>query len=226
MTRLLVTDLDATIVFDRSVSPADREAMARWRAAGNLLAVDTGKSSFATRDVLGPLGVDFDYGIVFTGAVLIDSSYRVLSARYLPDQLPNKQGALSAIAPALAQAQAQGYAGLYILSCDTLIPPEALIAQLNTAAASPAFTQGITALQDGDQLLPLLAHWSAHLAGSLKTAVAQGNKRVQHYVKSQPHQTLPLPPQWRSIAHFNTPQEYEQAQHTAQQLNIYADAEF
>ena len=147
-------------------------------------------------------------------------------ARYLPDQLPNKQGALSAIAPALAQAQAQGYAGLYILSCDTLIPPEALIAQLNTAAASPAFTQGITALQDGDQLLPLLAHWSAQLAGSLKTAVAQGNKRVQHYVKSQPHQTLPLPAPWRNIAHFNTPQEYAQAQHTAQQLNIYADAKF
>ena len=85
MTRLLVTDLDATIVFDRTVSPADREAMARWRAAGNLLAVDTGKSSFATRDVLEPLGVVFDYGIVFTGAVLIDGSYRVLSARYLPD---------------------------------------------------------------------------------------------------------------------------------------------
>ena len=145
-------------------------------------------------------------------------------ARYLPDQLPDKQGALSAIAPALAQAQAQGYAGLYILSCDTLIPPEALIAELNAAADSRVFAQGITALQDGGQLLPLLAHWSAHLAGSLKTAVAQGNKRVQHYVKSQPHQTLPLPPQWRTIAHFNTPQEYEQAQHTAQQLNIYADA--
>jgi len=145
-------------------------------------------------------------------------------AQYLPDQLPNKQGALSAIAPALAQAQAQGYAGLYILSCDTLIPPEALIAELNAAADNPVFAQGITALQDGGQLLPLLAHWSAHLVGSLKTAVAQGNKRVQHYVKSQPHQTLPLPPQWRSIAHFNTPQEYAQAQHTAQQLNIYADA--
>lgn len=85
MTRLLVTDLDATIVFDRSVSPADCAAMSRWRAVGNLLAVDTGKSSFATRDVLEPLGVDFDYGIVFTGAVLIDGGYRVLSARYLPD---------------------------------------------------------------------------------------------------------------------------------------------
>ena len=147
-------------------------------------------------------------------------------AQYLPDQLPNKQGALSAIAPALAQAQAQGYAGLYVLSCDTLIPPEALIAELNTAADSPVFAQGITALQDGGQLLPLLAHWSAYVAGSLKDSVAQGNKRVQYFVKAQPHQTLPLPPQWRTIAHFNTPQEYEQAQHTAQQLNIYADAEF
>ena len=85
MTRLLVTDLDATIVFDRSVSPADREAMARWRSAGNLLAIDTGKSSFATRDVFAPLGVDFDYGVVFTGAVLIDGDYQVLSACYLPD---------------------------------------------------------------------------------------------------------------------------------------------
>ena len=85
VTRLLVTDLDATIVFNRSVSPADREAMARWRAAGNLLAIATGKSSFASRDVFEPLGVEFDYGVVFTGAVLIDSSYQVLSARYLPD---------------------------------------------------------------------------------------------------------------------------------------------
>ena len=145
-------------------------------------------------------------------------------AQYLPDQLPHKQGALSAIAPALAQAQAQGHAGLYILSCDTLIPPEALIAQLNTAAHSPIFAQGITALQDGEQLLPLLAHWSTQLAGSLKTTVAQGNKRVQHYVQSQPYQTIPLPHAWRTIAHFNTPQEYAQAQHTAEQLNIYADA--
>lgn len=85
MPRLLVTDLDATIVFDRRVSQTDREAMDRWRQAGNLLAVNTGKSAFATRDVLEPSGVGFDYGIVFTGAVLIDSGYRVISARYIPD---------------------------------------------------------------------------------------------------------------------------------------------
>lgn len=85
MRRLIVTDLDSTIIFNRGVSPADREAMGRWRAAGNLLAVDTGKSIFATRGVLEPAGVRFDYGIVFTGAVLIDGDYQVLAARYLPD---------------------------------------------------------------------------------------------------------------------------------------------
>ena len=142
-------------------------------------------------------------------------------AQYLPDQLPDKQGALSAIAPALAQAQAQGYAGLYVLSCDTLIEPEALIAELNRAQHTPVFAQGIIALQDGEQMLPLLAHWSAHVAGSLKDAVAQGNKRVQYFVKAQPHQTLPLPAEWRDIAHFNTPQEYEQARAAAERLNLY-----
>ncbi|ARD41085.1 HAD family hydrolase [Actinomyces gaoshouyii] len=85
MRRLIVTDLDSTIIFNRGVSRADREAMTRWRAAGNLLAIDTGKSIFAARGVLEPEGVRFDYGIVFTGAVLIDSDYRVLAARYLPD---------------------------------------------------------------------------------------------------------------------------------------------
>ena len=60
MHQLIATDLDGTILFDRKVSPADLDAMRRWRAAGNLLVVDTGKSVFATRDTLEPLGVVFD----------------------------------------------------------------------------------------------------------------------------------------------------------------------
>ena len=42
MPQLIATDLDGTILFDRKVSPADLDAMRRWRAAGNLLVVDTG----------------------------------------------------------------------------------------------------------------------------------------------------------------------------------------
>ena len=85
MRKLLATDLDGTIVFQRSVSREDLDAMARWRAAGHLLAVDTGKSVFATRDVLDPLGMTIDYGVVFTGAVLVDGDYQVLDAQFIPD---------------------------------------------------------------------------------------------------------------------------------------------
>ena len=67
MHQLIATDLDGTILFDRKVSPADLDAMRRWRAAGNLLVVDTGKSVFATRDTFEPLGVVFDYAVAFTG---------------------------------------------------------------------------------------------------------------------------------------------------------------
>ncbi|WP_103061691.1 HAD-IIB family hydrolase [Actinomyces qiguomingii] len=85
MRQLIATDLDGTVLFDRRVHPADLKAMQRWREAGNLLVVDTGKSVFATRKTLTPVGLDFDYAVTFTGAVLIDGDYQVLSARYLPD---------------------------------------------------------------------------------------------------------------------------------------------
>ena len=85
MRQLIATDLDGTVLFDRRVSDADLAAMRRWREAGNLLVVDTGKSVFATRNTLTAVGMSFDYAVTFTGAVLIDGDYRVLSARYLPD---------------------------------------------------------------------------------------------------------------------------------------------
>ncbi|MDU0349658.1 HAD family hydrolase [Actinomyces sp. MRS3W] len=85
MRQLIATDLDGTVLFDRRVCPADLRAMQRWRDAGNLLVVDTGKSVFATRNTLTSAGLDFDYAVTFTGAVLIDGAYRILSARYLPD---------------------------------------------------------------------------------------------------------------------------------------------
>ncbi|WP_232549033.1 HAD-IIB family hydrolase [Propioniciclava soli] len=84
---MLVTDLDGTIVFDRAVPPATRAALDRWRAAGHVLVVATGKSIFATDDVLGPSGVTFDHCVCFTGAVITDAGYRVEDARFLPPDL-------------------------------------------------------------------------------------------------------------------------------------------
>lgn len=130
-------------------------------------------------------------------------------AVYFPDQLPDKQGALSAISPALTLAKNQGFSGIYVMSCDTLLLPEQLIALLDSAADKSVFAQGITALQDGEQLLPLLAHWSVAVSGSLKAAVDADFRRVQHFVKAQPYQTVDLPQEWAALCNFNTPDEFE-----------------
>ena len=42
--RLLATDLDGTLIFHHAVGQADAEALVRWRKAGNLLVLATGRS--------------------------------------------------------------------------------------------------------------------------------------------------------------------------------------
>ena len=53
---LISTDLDGTIVFNGTIPLRDREAMARWRAAGNLLVINTGRSVSALEHVVGAHG--------------------------------------------------------------------------------------------------------------------------------------------------------------------------
>ena len=70
--RLISTDLDGTIVFNGTISLRDREAMARWRAAGNLLVINTGRSVSALEHVVVPMGLEFDNAILYTGAAIVD----------------------------------------------------------------------------------------------------------------------------------------------------------
>lgn len=139
-------------------------------------------------------------------------------ADYLPDWLPEKQGALSAILPALRLAEKSDYSGIYVMSCDTLLLPEQIIAQLNATPDKTIWQQGITALQSDAQMLPLLAHWSVAVAGSLQTWLDTGNKRVQHFVQSQPHQLIDLPKNWADLCHFNAPDEFARAILAAQHI--------
>ena len=82
--KLLSTDLDGTIIFDGRVRPEDAEAMRRWREAGHLLVMNTGRSNTALASALDGFGVDYDYAVLYTGAVLLDAAGTVLSARTLP----------------------------------------------------------------------------------------------------------------------------------------------
>lgn len=83
--RLLSTDLDGTIIFDGRVRPEDAKAMRRWREAGHLLVMNTGRSNSALASALDGFGVDYDYAVLYTGAVLLDQAGTVLRARTLPD---------------------------------------------------------------------------------------------------------------------------------------------
>ena len=82
--RLISTDLDGTIVFNGTISLRDREAMARWRAAGNLLVINTGRSVSALEHVVVPMGLEFDNAILYTGAAIVDEDIRVRCSTALP----------------------------------------------------------------------------------------------------------------------------------------------
>ena len=82
--RLISTDLDGTIVFNGTISLCDREAMARWRAAGNLLVINTGRSVSALEHVVVPMGLEFDNAILYTGAAIVDEDIRVQCSTALP----------------------------------------------------------------------------------------------------------------------------------------------
>ena len=82
--RLISTDLDGTIVFNGTISLRDREAMARWRAAGNLLVINTGRSVSALEHVVVPMGLEFDNAILYTGAAIVDADIRVRYSTVLP----------------------------------------------------------------------------------------------------------------------------------------------
>ena len=85
--RMLSVDIDGTILFDRAISPADVAAMRRWREAGNLLVMNTGRSISALRSALDGFDVDYDYAVLYTGAVLTDGRAGVIEARTMPDGL-------------------------------------------------------------------------------------------------------------------------------------------
>ena len=58
--------------------------MARWRAAGNLLVINTGRSVSALEHVVVPMGLEFDNAILYTGAAIVDEDIRVRHSTALP----------------------------------------------------------------------------------------------------------------------------------------------
>lgn len=88
--KVIVTDLDGTLVRGRTVQPEDAQALRDWQAAGNLVVLATGRSVVLTRmaveDISASVGASFrpDYVICASGAALLDAEGQVLRADVVP----------------------------------------------------------------------------------------------------------------------------------------------
>ena len=80
-------DLDGTLVFERAIEAANVDAIRRWQEAGNLAVCSTGKSIFATRVALADYDLQFDYNVLYTGAVITDGAGKILHQSSLPTSL-------------------------------------------------------------------------------------------------------------------------------------------
>lgn len=85
--KLISVDLDGTIVFERQVDPDGIAALHEWQAAGNLAVCNTGKSIAATKHALRNTDLEFDYYVLYTGAVVTNKDYEVLTSHTLPNEV-------------------------------------------------------------------------------------------------------------------------------------------
>ena len=130
-------------------------------------------------------------------------------AMRIADALAGKQGPLSAVLSALQQARRQGLAGVYVMTCDTLIAPEAMMGRLNAAGAAHSDT--VLMLRSPETAYPLLAYWPSSLSDGLAAYLEGGSRRVMRWVAQIQARDTAIPEAWQPYANFNTPAEFSAA---------------
>lgn len=85
--QILFSDFDGTFYVNHRVSEEDREAIRRWREAGNLFALATGRQVTDLQDHLKEENVGYDYLICLNGAEIYDSNGSCLFAKSLDGAL-------------------------------------------------------------------------------------------------------------------------------------------
>lgn len=82
--KIAALDMDGTVYVNEDITEAVKEAIAAWRAAGNLAISATGKSIANARNTLEPFGVELDYHVLYNGTVITDGDYSILHEEHLP----------------------------------------------------------------------------------------------------------------------------------------------
>lgn len=140
--------------------------------------------------------------------------------QYIPDALDGRKGPLSGILSGLREASINGYHGIFVMACDTLVKPVALIQLLSLKKATCAWRDGIVVVDEGEQLHPLQSHWSVHVISNLEDYLLSGKRRVQRFIETQKVVSVTMPSQWQDLSNFNTPEEYQRALESIQLCQI------
>ena len=78
MKKIFASDYDGTLCIDGSVSEDARAAIRQWRAHGNLFGICTGRNKRMAVQVIEEQGLEVDFLICCTGALILGSDLSVL----------------------------------------------------------------------------------------------------------------------------------------------------
>ena len=108
--------------------------------------------------------------------------FAALNLPVLPDPVPDQPGPLAGVLAAMEWAAGQGAEAVLTAAGDTPFLPHDLTARL-TAAGAPA----LAASRDGGRVRvhPVFGLWPVGLRGALRTALDEGQRRVQVWAEAQ-----------------------------------------
>lgn len=85
--KLLATDYDGTLKYQDHVTKEDRDAILRWKEAGNLFVIDTGRSMESILGEATKYDLPVDYFVTNNGGMLFNNKQEELFSSYLDTAL-------------------------------------------------------------------------------------------------------------------------------------------
>jgi HAD superfamily hydrolase (TIGR01484 family) len=85
--RIAVSDYDGTLFINGSVSDENVTAITKWRHAGNLFGIATGRDLSLAIHGINHWHIPFDFLVCLNGSVLYDENLRLLQSTNIPDNL-------------------------------------------------------------------------------------------------------------------------------------------
>ena len=81
---LLASDLDKTLIFDNKISEENKDAIRRFKEAGGIFAISTGRPYNGVEKVIEELKVEPDYLILNNGALIITGNGEIAHSEFIP----------------------------------------------------------------------------------------------------------------------------------------------